>query len=332
MNLDEHPTIIKYRQKKEIQRPSVIDYKWIREIALEAGADDVGFVEIDREELSDQKADILRAFPKTKTIISFVYRLNQPQIQSNDRTLPDSEFVSIESEMKKTSRAVVKTLRQNGIGAVTPSDNFPMDMLKWPGKIWTVSHKTVAATAGLGKIGHNRLLIHPVFGNYICLGTMLIDGVVSKYNEPIDFNPCIECKLCVSVCPTRAISKTGEYDFFSCMAHAYRDRLGGFVDWTESLVTSTNMDEYREKRNDSETMAVWQSLTHSGGYRCGYCMSVCPAGEEVIGSYIDNKKEYVSSVVKPLQERSEPVYIIKGMDAEKSVPKKFPNKVVRPVG
>jgi epoxyqueuosine reductase QueG len=236
------------------------------------------------------------------------------------------EFIALESEMERVSRNVVKVLRKNGIGTVVPSENFPMDMLKWPGKMWTVSHKPIAAAAGLGQIGHHRLLIHPVYGSYICVGTMLIDVAVTKYDYPIEFNPCLECKLCVSVCPTGAISKNGEFEFFSCLVHAYRDRLGGFINWTESLVTSTSMDEYREKRNDNETMAVWQSLTHGGGYRCGYCMSVCPAGEEPIGSYIDTRKEYISSIVKPLKDRTEPVYIISGQDAEESVQKRFPNK------
>ncbi len=57
----------------------------------------------------------------------------------------------------------------------------------------------------------------------------------------------------------------------------------------EDIVTSTNMSEYREKRDDSETMAVWQSLTHGGGFRCGYCMSGCPAGDDVIGSLLIEK-------------------------------------------
>jgi epoxyqueuosine reductase QueG len=331
MNINEHPTVVKYRLKEKTPRPDIIEYKWLREIVLEAGADDVGFVEIGREDISDQKADILHAFPKTKTLISYVCRLNRPQIQSNDRSLPDVEFVALESEMKRISRDVVKALRLNGISSVLPSENFPMDMLKWPGKMWTVSHKPVAVAAGLGRIGHHRMLIHPVFGNYICLGTMLIDRVVTKYNVPIDFNPCIECKLCVDVCPTKAISNKGEFEFFSCLAHAYRDRLGGFLNWTEAMVSSTSMDEYREKRDDSETMALWQSLTHGGGYRCGYCMSVCPAGEEVIGSYIDSKKEYISSVVTPLKDRNEPVYIISGAGAEKLVQKRFPNKVAKQV-
>lgn len=332
MNINEHPTVLKYRKKVNNPRSGVIDYEWLKKIVLEAGVDDAGFVEIDRDDISSEKADILRAFPKTKTIISLVYRLNQPQIQSNDRSLPDAEFIAIEAEMETASRTIVKKLRENGIGAVLPANNFPMDMLKWPGKMWTISHKTVAVSAGLGKMGHHRLVIHPVFGNYICLGSMLIDRTVSKYDKPIDFNPCIECKICVNVCPTGAISKEGEFELFSCMAHAYRDRLGGFIDWVESMVTSTSMDEYRGKRNDNETMAVWQSLTHGGGFRCGYCMSVCPAGEDVIGAYIDSKKEYLTSIVKPLKERTEPVYIISGLGSEKSVEKRFPNKSSKKVG
>ena len=90
------------------------------------------------------------------------------------------------------------------------------------------------------------------------------------------------------------------------------------------------MVEYREKRTDAETMAVWQSLTYGGGYRCGYCMSVCPAGLDLIGPYLDNRKEYVRSVVKPLQERKENVYVLPGQDQGTAVSKKFPNKTVRP--
>jgi len=331
MKLEDHPTVKKYRTIEKATRPEIIDYARLREILLEAGADDVGFIGIDREEISEQKADILYAFRNAKTLISYMCRLNQPQIQSPDRSLPDVEFIVIESELEKVSRNAVKALKKMGISSVVPSENFPMDMLKFPGKMWTISHKSVAEAAGLGKMGHHRLLIHPVFGNYVCIGTMLIDVPVSKYDQPIDYNPCIECKLCVSVCPTGAIPKDGEFEFFSCLAHTYRDRLGGFSNWVEDLVTSTSMDEYRQKRDDSETLAVWQSLTHGGGYRCGYCMSVCPAGEEVIGSYIDSKKEYVSKIVKPLKERKEPVYIISGEDREVSVQKRFPNKKIRRV-
>ena len=331
MNLEDHPTVKKYRQLKKAPQQDVIDYGWLKELMLKCGADDTGFVEVAREGIKTDLEDILRAYPAVKSVISYVCRVNRLHFNSADRSLADVEFVAIESEMERISRKVIKELAAKGIGAVVPSENFPMDMLKWPGKMWTVSHKQVAVAAGMGHLGHHRLLIHPTFGNYICLGTILIDTAVNKYNQPLEFNPCIECKLCVSVCPTGAVAKDGSFDFFACLTHAYRDRLGGFINWVEDLVSSKDMTDYRKKRDDSESMAIWQSLTHGGGFRCGYCMSVCPAGEDVIGSYIDRMKDYVKEVVKPLKEKAEPVYVMAGTGGETSVPKRFPKKTVKKV-
>jgi epoxyqueuosine reductase QueG len=231
--------------------------------------------------------------------------------------------------MLHISRTVVKALRDEGVAAITPSESFPQDMSKLGGRMFTVSHKPVAEAAGLGRIGHHRLLIHPIFGSHLCLGTIIVGTALDVYDQPIDYNPCIGCKLCVATCPTGAIAPDGSFEFVKCLVHAYRDRLGGFLNWVESLVTSQNMNEYREKRTDGETLAVWQSLTYGGGYRCGYCMSVCPAGMDLIGPYLDNRKEYIRSVVKPLQEKKENVYVLPDQNSATAVSRKFPNKTAR---
>lgn len=328
MNLNNHPSVIAYRQTPKKVKPETISRQWIKQIFCDAGADDAGVVEIDRQEINGQKQSILAAFPQARTLVSFVCRMNAAQIQSSDRSLADGEFIAFDAEMLLISRKVVKKLREKGIAAITPSEGFPQDMNNWPKRMITVSHKPVAAAAGLGHIGHHRLLIHPVFGSHICLGTLIMDTALDSYDRPLDFNPCISCKLCVSVCPTGAIEKDGSFKFLNCLVHAYRDRLGGFLNWTESLVTSKSMEEYRQKRNDGETLAVWQSLTYGGGYRCGYCMSVCPAGSDIIGSYIDSGKDYIQDVVKPLQERKENVYVL-SLESEDSVSKRFPNKTAK---
>lgn len=329
MNLNNHPSIVAYRQSPKKTKPETISREWIKNIVRKAGADDAGVVSINHPDVQDQKSSILAAFPQAQTLVSFVCRMNPAQLQSSDRSLADGEFIALDAEMLLVSRKVVRLLRDCGIGAITPSEGFPQDMTKWPGRMFTVSHKPVAAAAGLGRIGHHRLLIHPVFGSHICLGTIIIDTAIDSYDQPLDFNPCVSCNLCVSVCPTAAIGKDGTFNFLSCLVHAYRDRLGGFLNWTESLVTSRTMDEYREKRSDGETMAVWQSLTYGGGYRCGYCMSVCPAGTDLIGAYIDNLKEYIDSVVKPLQLRKENVYLLPGSESEALLVRRFPNKTAK---
>ncbi len=61
-------------------------------------------------------------------------------------------------------------------------------------------------------------------------------------------------------------------------------------------------------------------------------MAVCPAGEDVIGPYLQDKQRHLKEVVKPLQERAEPVYVVEGSDAEAVARRKFKNKTVKPVG
>lgn len=63
---------------------------------------------------------------------------------------------------------------------------FPMEMDKFPSKIWIVSHKPVAFAAGLGMMGIHRNVIHPKFGNFILLGTVLVESEVTEYTQPID--------------------------------------------------------------------------------------------------------------------------------------------------
>jgi hypothetical protein len=36
---------------------------------------------------------------------------------------------------------------------------------------------------------------------------------------------------------------------------------------------------------------------------------VCPAGEDVIGPYLADKKSHLKEIVKPLQEKEETIYV-----------------------
>ena len=168
-----------------------------------------------------------------------------------------------------------------------------MEMDKFPGKIWVVSHKPVAVAAGLGMMGIHRNVIHQKFGNFILLGTILIESEVTEYDQPIDYNPCLECKLCVAACPVGAISPEGDFNFSACYTHNYREFMGGFTDWTEQVADSKNRLDYRKKVTDAESASMWQSLSFGANYKAAYCLSVCPAGEDVIGPYLADKKTHL---------------------------------------
>lgn len=331
----DHPTIQWWRTRSAMPPAMAVaiplNAESLRELCLAAGADDVGFVEIDRPELADQRADILAAFPKTKTLISFVCRMNQENVRTPLRSIANTEFHASGEEINHVGRAIVERLTAIGIRALNPSVAFPQEMDRFPGKIWIVSYKPVAVAAGLGHIGLHRNVIHPKFGNFISLGAVLIETAVSAYDQPIDYNPCIDCKLCVVACPVGAIGMDGHFNFSACYTHNYRELMGGFTDWAETIADSKNARAYREKFSDAESASLWQSLSFKANYKAAYCIAACPAGEDVIGAFLHDRPGFVRDVVKPLQDKVEMLYVVPGSDAETYAAKRFPHKTVKRV-
>ncbi len=336
--LNSHPTVIRYLQclqnveKAGTDVPAILEAAWLKQLCLDAGADDVGFVDINRSEIDEQREDILKVFPATRALISFVCRMNREPIRSPARSIANLEFHHAGDKTNEVARKIVFQLECLGIRAINPAVGFPMEMNRFPGKIWTVSHKSIAVAAGLGMMGIHRNVIHPKFGNFILLGTILIDQEISGTSKPLDYNPCLECKLCVAACPVGAIGSDGHFNFSACYTHNYREFMGGFTDWVENIVESRNARDYRNRIEDTETVSIWQSLSYGANYKSAYCMAVCPAGEDVIGPYLDNKQEYMKQVLRPLQEKEEPLYVIPGSDAEEHVERRFPHKRIRHVG
>ncbi|NEW06812.1 4Fe-4S ferredoxin [Paenibacillus sp. SYP-B3998] len=330
--MTDHPTVKQYFENKEtVQGPpngSPIETKWLRELCLHAGADDVGFVSINRSELDDQRKEILSLFPKAKTLISFVCKMNREPVRSTARSIANTEFHHVIDTVTHVGHQIVKQLEAQGIKALNPPAGFPMELTR-EGKAWVISHKPIAVAAGLGQMGIHRLVIHPKFGNFILLGTILTDAILTSENQTIDYNPCLECKLCVAACPVGAIGSDGHFNFSACYTHNYREFSGGFTDWVESIADSSNSKQYRAKVNDAETASMWQSLSFGANYKAAYCMSVCPAGEDVIGAFLNDRKHFFQEVAKPLQDKKEIVYVVPGSDAEKYVKKRFPHKQAR---
>jgi len=332
---EDHPTVKRWREQfsteNRLTGKVVLDADWLRQLCLDAGADDVGFVEIDRPEIADQLKDVLAAFPLTKTLVSFVCRMNRENVRTPARSVANLEFHANYDHTNEAARQIVVALEQMEVRAMNPSAGFPMEMDRFPGKIWVVSHKPVAVAAGLGHMGIHRNVIHPKFGNFILLGTILLDAEVTTYNRPIGYNPCLECKLCVAACPVGAIGSDGHFNFSTCYTHNYREFMGGFTDWVENIAQSKSVQNYRQNVSDSESASMWQSLSFKANYKAAYCIAACPAGEDVIGPFLTNRKGFVQDVVKPLQDKEETVYVVPGSDAEAYVARRFPHKQVKQV-
>ena len=333
MRLEDHPSVKKARAAQSSARavPQKLSGGWLRRLCLEHGADDVGFVSLDREELAPQRDKILQAYPRTKTLISFVCKMNRNPVRSAVRSIANMEFHETYDEVNAAARDIVRALDKEGIESVNAVAAFPQEMQNFPGPIWPVAHKPVAEAAGLGKMGIHRNVIHPKFGNFILLGTVLIDRDVDEESRPVDYAPCLECKLCVAACPVEAIGMDGSFNFSACYAHNYREFMGGFADWIEEIADSGSREEYRKRVPINETVSMWQSLSFKANYKAAYCISVCPAGDDVLAPFLEDKVAFRKEYVEPLQNKEETVYVLPRSDAEDWLAKRFPAKTPKRV-
>ncbi|MEW6111753.1 MAG: SCP2 sterol-binding domain-containing protein [Thermodesulfobacteriota bacterium] len=335
MKLEEHPTVKWFRStgrtKEALLEPQKLDADWLRELCLKAGADDVGFVEIDRPSLGMDKQELLEAMPGTRTVVSLAFRLNREPIRTVAHSMANLEFGYAIKHANDVARRIVNELQARSIRVLNAPVGFPYEMDRWPGKLWWVRDKIVAEEAGLGRTGWNRLILHPRFGPFMVLGTMLLNAEMTAYSKPLDNNPCIECKLCISVCPVGTIKADGYFDFPSCYTHNYRERLGGFIDWVENIAGSKSVVDYRRRVSEKETVSMWQNLSIGAQTRCDRCMAVCPAGEEGIGEFLTDRAGYTQRLLKGPRDRQETIYVVRGSDAEEHVTSHFPHKTVKQV-
>jgi Fe-S-cluster-containing dehydrogenase component len=335
MRLEEHPTVINYRAALAAgQAPKITDRLIAEEVkawALECGADDVGLVELERPGLAQWRESTLQAFPRSQTLISMVIGLNSANLSSTNRGLSDREYLRAFYKADRVGADLSRRLGDIGVPSLYYPAGFPMNMETWPEGMWQVSHKPVAEEAGLGKMGLHRLLIHPKLGSHVILSTVLASAPADAYDQPLDYNPCIDCKLCAAVCPVGAVGADGAFNFVNCLTHNYRDRMGGFVRWTQSLTDSKSYKEYRKGVSDGETVSMWQSLSYGICNKSSYCMAACPAGEDNIGLYLEDRKAYMKDSVNPFVDRKETIFVVPGSDAETHVAKRFPHKSIKRV-
>ena len=155
--LDKHPTVVAVRNRPAQPAPGRVSASWLREVCLAAGADDVGFVAIDRTEIGADKADILTTFPATKTLISIICRMNREPVRNPARS------VHLIFTGAETAKATV-TIRNQSLdvrsGLVgTPDCTIQADAATWLGFlrrersiVWAIIRRKVRVTGGLSRL------------------------------------------------------------------------------------------------------------------------------------------------------------------------------------
>lgn len=129
-NMNEHPSIKRYNERKSSEAThavSKLSAAELREMCLELGADDVGFVEMTNPTLADQKDAILNLYPWTKAFISIAGRVNRENLRSPARSVASLELHQVEDRLNHATHLLAAALDKKGIRAVSPAAGFPME-------------------------------------------------------------------------------------------------------------------------------------------------------------------------------------------------------------
>ena len=88
MRLEDHPTAKRIAAKGNPPPVhAIMDAAELRDLARECGAADVGLVEISRAGLDQQREEILRHYPWTKTLLSFVVRMAREPVRGPEAAI-----------------------------------------------------------------------------------------------------------------------------------------------------------------------------------------------------------------------------------------------------
>ncbi|HXC51985.1 MAG TPA: SCP2 sterol-binding domain-containing protein [Candidatus Limnocylindrales bacterium] len=269
--------------------------------AVATWADDVGVISIDDPAIAHEIDEIRYVYPHARSLVCLIGEENKPSMQSRYLPAANHELYSCEERIFAMGHRTIAYIRSLGGESLTTTIGWPQEVSqRWADKIWPLSHKLVAQAAGLGVIGTSRNFLHRKFGAYCLIDTVVTNLEFDALDSPVEWNPCLSCNLCVASCPTEAIKPDGDFDFFACYNHTYRDSIPGFLDIVHDL-SRGNAKRFRKRWNNAEIAALWQALAYKVEYRCFNCVATCPAEmHEAFHADRNVRRRYLDETLKPL--------------------------------
>ncbi|MFH1848366.1 MAG: reductive dehalogenase domain-containing protein [Candidatus Omnitrophota bacterium] len=208
------------------------EYNTIKELAKGLGAIAFGVADI-------KEAD----FPGLDKAISLAVGLSRKvleQIGDHPTKLYFHHYRQANNLLDHIAMRITQFIQESGYNALPVPASQIVD---WNKQSAHLSHKAIAEAAGIGWLGRNNLIVHPVYGSHIRLITVLTDMPLPA-DKRMD-GGCGDCHKCIPACPVAAI-KESRTDF---------DHLGCF-----------------------EKLKLFQKQGYTAQYICGICVKAC-AGE-----------------------------------------------------
>lgn len=191
-----------------------MDFERLREIAIGQGISLFGVADLDplRVGFHESLAGAAAGLP---VAVSLGLRLSQAVLEGiRDRPtlLYKHHYQAVNYRLDQAALLCCAAVQEEGFAALPVPASQIVDWRKRRGHL---SHRAVAAQAGLGWIGRSGLLVNPRFGAQARYVTLLTNAPLAA-GKPVE-GGCGGCRDCLAACPAGAISEGG-VDHEKCFA------------------------------------------------------------------------------------------------------------------
>jgi len=162
-----------------------------------------------------------------QSIICVGLNYKPPKLKPPDPTAPMGKIANY-AQYEDYHPFIKKRLRKLSefISSVTSQDHkFKICVDSAP-----LAERALAARAGLGFIGKNRMLINPKLGPQIFLGEIIM--TLKLPTDEAITNNCSNCDKCIKACPTGALMPDGRFDANKCINYLtieYKGRITPYL-------------------------------------------------------------------------------------------------------
>jgi epoxyqueuosine reductase len=169
----------------------------------------------------EKRKDVRKILPNAKSLISLAFNYYTPF--EHDESKPKISRYAwgkdyhkiIKNKLKELCTFIKETSaeKSDGVTALSYVDDGPvMD------KVW-------AQKAGIGWMGKHTNIINPDYGSWFFLCEIFTNIDFENYDTPIQ-DMCGSCTLCISACPTGAITEEYQLDSNKCISYQTIENRG----------------------------------------------------------------------------------------------------------
>jgi epoxyqueuosine reductase QueG len=262
--------------------------KAIRQCALDRGADLVGFVSTAHlNAVTPTRYTPERLWPAARTAISIGKRLLRGAVAvGTTDSVQNARWVAWRTNEFLNRRAMEVGHFIEGQGhRALPLSNGTMVDPDWTnlGIFGELSHRHVAAEAGLGTIGVPTFIVTPRFGPRVYFNTILTDVELDP-DPKIDFDPCEgDCDACIQACPNGAITRGNRtIKKGKCIPLAMPHGVGPLQRFMEQVLAGEDTETRTQRLYDYDFPRLFRALVQGVGTiaGCFHCLAACPVGRE----------------------------------------------------